>query len=73
MGTTAVSLKVWYDKKRDCYSTNAAMIYAKKHGLRTCDAAIILASLVNDRLVEDGRFASMEYASPGGVLWTIPL
>ena len=66
-----MSLKVWYDRKRDCYSTNAAMIYAKQEGIPTRVAAAILLERVGDKLALFCE--SIEYEEPGGVVWKVKL
>lgn len=67
-------VKVWYDRKRDCWSTNAAIIAAKKWGIPTLDASLILYERVKDRLKESGIVESMEYEEPGkGILWQASL
>lgn len=37
------SLSIWYDHKRDCYSSNAAMLLGKRLGVTPCEAAALLA------------------------------
>ncbi len=64
-----MTVKVWWDEKRKCYSTNAPILYAKKHGLPTGVAAAILLERVYGKLLEAG-VESVEYEEPKkGVIW----
>lgn len=47
-------LRVWYDKKRDCLSTNAPIVAAKMYGVSAQEAADAMLPYVTSELKKAG-------------------